>query len=84
MTAKASETGRRFFAAPGLAGALCLAAAPTFALMAGITWRYGGAMEMICSGGQGIFSPDSMVTMYALMSLFHMAPWLRLFRHTNP
>ena len=84
MTTKAKETGRRFFAVAGLAGALCLAAAPTFALMAGITWRYGGATEMICSGGQGIFSPGSMVTMYALMSLFHMVPWLRLFRHASP
>ncbi|WP_445678761.1 hypothetical protein [Radicibacter daui] len=80
MTAAAPATGRRFFAASGLANGLCLAATPAFALMALITWHYGGAMEMICSGGQGIFSPGSMVTMYALMSFFHLTPWLRLLR----
>jgi hypothetical protein len=36
--------------------------------------------DMICGGMQGPLSLQGMVPMYALMSAFHLAPWLRLFR----
>ncbi|MGF6308935.1 hypothetical protein ABIB82_002572 [Bradyrhizobium sp. i1.8.4] len=61
-----------------MARLLSLAAAPTFAVMA-----LAAAMapaDMICGAMQGSFSLQGMVPMYALMSAFHLAPWLRLFR----
>ena len=61
----------------GIAGWLCLAAAPTFAAMALLTAVTGGA-DMICSAMQGPFPLNGMATMYLLMSLFHLSPWLRL------
>jgi hypothetical protein len=58
------------------ADGLRLAAAPTFAVMALITWGAGPG-AMLCSATPG--SPLSgMALMYALMSAFHLAPWLRL------
>ena|ERR1700743_3822268 len=58
---------------------LCLAAAPTFALMALLTAVLGdGPMGMICAGGRGASLLSGMATMYALMAAFHLAPWLRL------
>jgi hypothetical protein len=63
---------------PTVARLLSLAAAPTFAVMA-----LAAAMapaDMICGAMQGVFSLQGMVPMYALMSAFHLAPWLRLFR----
>jgi hypothetical protein len=58
---------------------LCLAAAPTFAIMALLTGVFGGAPDMLCSTAQGGLPLDGMVPMYVLMSAFHSAPWLRLF-----
>ena len=65
-------------AALGAADWLCLAAAPTFAIMALLTAVLDGRPpEMLCSAVQG--SPWSgMVPMYLLMSAFHSAPWLKL------
>lgn len=58
---------------------LCLAAAPTFAIMAFVTCVQGdGATAMLCSAGGGLPALDGMVPMYVLMSTFHVAPWLRL------
>lgn len=57
---------------------LSLAAAPTFAVMALVAAL--APAEMICGAMQGPFSLQGMVPMYALMSAFHLAPWLRLFR----
>jgi len=64
--------------APGLAKGLCLAASPTFAIMALATAVFGGGpMDMVCAAGHG--SPfGGMVPMYLLMSAFHAAPWLQL------
>jgi hypothetical protein len=60
------------------AGWLCLAAAPTFALMALLTAVSGGRpVEMLCMSGHGSLL-GGMVPMYLLMSAFHAAPWLRL------
>jgi hypothetical protein len=36
----------------------------------------GGMSDMMCSGGGSPLS--GMATMYALMSAFHLGPWLRL------
>jgi hypothetical protein len=59
------------------AGWLSLAAAPTFAVMALVAAVHGGGMsDMMCSGGGSPLS--GMATMYALMSAFHLGPWLRL------
>jgi hypothetical protein len=58
---------------------LCLAAAPTFALMALLTGALGGGpADMICSAAHGGSPFGGMVPMYWLMSAFHAAPWLRL------
>ncbi len=59
----------------GTADWLCLAAAPTFAIMALLT-LWGGAPDMLCSAMQSPLS--GMAPMYFLMSAFHLAPWLKL------
>jgi hypothetical protein len=64
-----------------VAGWLCLAATPTFAIMALLTGVFGegGSMDMLCSAGRG-FPLGGMVPMYLLMSAFHSPPWLKLIR----
>jgi len=65
----------------GAADWLCLAAAPTFALMALLTGVLGGgAPDMLCSAAQDGSPLSGMVPMYVLMSAFHSAPWLKLIR----
>ena len=56
---------------------LCLAAAPTFAIMALLTGILGGPMDM-CAAMQDASPLSGMVPMYLLMSAFHSAPWLKL------
>ncbi|MEK1886387.1 MAG: hypothetical protein AAAB35_02160 [Phyllobacterium sp.] len=63
--------------AADIAGWLGLAATPTFAMMAFLTASRGGA-DMVCASAQGVFTLDGMVTMYLIMSAFHLPPWLRL------
>jgi hypothetical protein len=61
----------------GIADWLCLAAAPTFALMALLSCIQGGDAAMLCMGASA--SPlTGMAAMYLLMSAFHLAPWLRV------
>jgi hypothetical protein len=62
-------------AALGAADWLCLAAAPTFAIMALLTDIRGGPMDMLCADASPL---SGMVPMYMLMSAFHSAPWLKL------
>jgi hypothetical protein len=58
---------------------LSLAAAPSFALMALVTYCLGrGAPDMLCGPMQGMSSLGGMVPMYLLMSTFHLTPWLKL------
>jgi hypothetical protein len=66
-------------AAAGTAEWLCLAAAPTFAVMALVTAVFGGGQPDFLFAAAGGASPLSvMVPMYLLMSAFHSAPWLKL------
>jgi hypothetical protein len=66
-------------ATSGAADWLSLAAAPAFAIMALLTGiSGGGAMDMLCSAAHGASWLGGMVPMYALMSAFHLGPWLRL------
>ena len=58
---------------------LSLAAAPTFAIMALLTGVLGG--DMLCSAASPL---SGMVPMYALMSAFHSAPWLKLIAGKRP
>lgn len=59
----------------GIADWLCLAAAPTFALMALLSCLQGGDAAMLCMGSSPL---TGMAAMYLLMSAFHLAPWLRV------
>jgi hypothetical protein len=65
-------------AAHGVAEWLCLAATPTFAVMALLTSVLDeGPMEFLCAAEHG--SPlNGTVPMYLLMSAFHSSPWLKL------
>jgi len=66
--------------APALNAAdrLCLAAAPTFAIMALLTGVGGGTPDMLCSAAQDASPLTGMFPMYLLMSAFHSGPWLKL------
>lgn len=66
-------------AALGAADWLCLTAAPTFAIMALLTSVFGGGRpDILCSAAQDASPLSGMAAMYALMSVFHLAPWLKL------
>jgi hypothetical protein len=74
-------------AALGAARWLCLAAAPTFAIMALLTGVLGGGSpDMLCPAAQDASPLIGMVPMYVLMSAFHSAPWLKLIasRRSDP
>jgi hypothetical protein len=63
----------------GAADWVCLAAAPTFAIMALITGVRGGAShDLLCVAVQDASALSGMVWMYLLMSVFHSASWLKL------
>ncbi|MCA0045748.1 hypothetical protein LB577_02065 [Mesorhizobium sp. B283B1A] len=69
----------------GIADWLCLAAAPTFAMMALLSCLQGGDAAMLCMGSSPLTGPSltgpsltGMPAMYLLMSAFHLAPWLRV------
>jgi hypothetical protein len=58
---------------------LCLAAAPTFAFMAALTWvSDGDTSDILCAAAQDASQLSGMFLMYALMSAAHLAPWLKL------
>lgn len=61
----------------GVADWLCLAASPTFALMAWLAAGGESAMPL-CASASMPMPMDSMVWMYLLMCLFHASPWLKL------
>jgi hypothetical protein len=77
MIATRDEAGRR--TEPAVPGNwLGLAAAPTFAAMALLTFGAGGDADMMCSVVHGASPLGGMVPMYVLMSAFHAGPWVRL------
>ncbi len=57
---------------------LCLAATPTFAVMALLTARGGGQPDILCAAMHHASPLGGMVPMYFLMSVFHAVPWLKL------
>ena len=65
-------------AADAVVRALGYAAAPVFAAMAILTILSGGDTDMFCMSLHGGSPLGGMGAMYALMSLFHAGPWLRL------
>lgn len=60
------------------ASLLSLAATPTFVVMALWSVVAGGPAEMMCSSGGSALSLNGMAAMYALMSVFHVTPWVTL------
>lgn len=60
------------------AGLLGLAAAPVFAVMAGISAASPSSM-VVCSSVSALMPINDMALMYLLMSLFHLSPWLKRF-----
>jgi hypothetical protein len=59
-----------------LASGLCLAATPTFALMALLAGLHQGPMDRLCSAAG--MPLGGMIPMYLLMSAFHAPAWLKL------
>lgn len=62
----------------GAVGWLGLAATPTFAVMALLTWALPGPPDLLCAAGGPWAWLGGMVPMYLLMSVFHATPWLKL------
>jgi hypothetical protein len=56
---------------------LSRAASPTFAVLALATLAIGGGTP-ICSAAREVTPLGGMASMYAVMSAFHLAPWLKL------
>ena len=56
---------------------LAFAASPTFALMAWIAATDASAIAL-CIPRSGLLPVDGMTSMYLLMGLFHLPPWLTL------
>ena len=63
--------------------ALSLAATPTFLVMALLTPLIDGPASLPCIADPGGLPLNGMVVMYALMSGFHLPPWLRLLAETR-
>jgi hypothetical protein len=73
----ANKPGARAWQARGAARWLSLAASPTFALMAWMAANHAPPIA-VCSPASSVLPIDGMTTMYGLMSLFHLSPWLKL------
>ena len=81
MTTHMIGTGETWLGTASASAAdwLCLAAAPTFAVMALLTGVLGGGpQDMLCAGAASASPLNGMVVMYMLMSAFHAGPWLKL------
>jgi hypothetical protein len=60
------------------ADGLCLAATPTFTIMALLAAVGGGQPDILCSAAEHTSPLSGMVPMYVLMSVFHSPVWLKL------
>lgn len=81
MATSTMTTGeaRRTTLRRGAADAICLAAAPTFAVMALLSCLpSGNPYESVCSAMRHAAPMAGMAWMYLLMSAFHLPPWLKL------
>jgi hypothetical protein len=79
MSGRTRSTIGRESDTAGAADFLSLAAAPTFAGMALLTDIFdSGTADVLCSATHSASPLSGMVLMYALMSAFHLGPWLRL------
>jgi hypothetical protein len=77
-TGRASRDDEGARVAHAIAEWLCLAATPTFAILALLTGLLGGSpMDRLCSSGHGM-PLSGMAPMYLFMSAFHSPPWLKL------
>jgi hypothetical protein len=78
------QAARRNAVARKASDALALAASPTFAVMALLSGVPEGGHAEMPGAAHHASALSGMVTMYVLMSVFHAAPWLRLFRAGTP
>jgi hypothetical protein len=79
MSGRIRSTIGRESETAGAADFLSFAAAPTFAGMALLTGIFGsGTADVLCSATHSASPLSGMVLMYALMSAFHLGPWLKL------
>jgi len=76
----AEHPARRNAVARKAANGLALAATPTFAVMAVLSGIPGDGHAHLHGTTGPASSLTGMVMMYVLMSVFHAAPWLSLFR----
>ena len=65
---------------------LCLAAAPTFAVMAllAVVFASDAQPGFVCSAVRHASPLSGMALMYVLMSTFHLPAWLRLISKRQP
>ena len=88
MTTTHISEGRRIVCAEdgnaattaGAATWLGFTASPTLAVMSLWTGFSPSLSHMLCMSSRGGLPLNGMVATYALMSLFHLAPWLSLLR----
>jgi hypothetical protein len=62
----------------GAADGLRFVAAPSFAAMALFSGLQGSGPDILCASGHDMLALTGMVPMYLLMSVLHLAPWLKL------
>jgi hypothetical protein len=83
IASRSAGSKRTFASGRGLAARaaadwLCLAATPTFAIMALLTALGGGQPDILCAAVHHGSPFNGMILMYLLMSAFHSTHWLKL------